>query len=66
MGGIMGVDFYDGSGRVGTPGQSRLVELSDAWKPVVVAFVLTGAPPSAPMTPAQTATWLSANPPPFT
>lgn len=66
VGGMLGVDFYDGSGRVGTPGQSRMVQLSDVWKPIVAAFVLTGAPPSVPMTPAQIGAWLPANPPPFT
>ena len=61
----LGVDFYDASGRVGTPGQSRLVQITPTWKPVVVAFVLTGLPPAVPQTPAVTATWLAANPPPF-
>ena len=65
VGAMHGIDFYDNSGRVGTPGQSRLVKLDATWKPIVVAFVLTALPPSQPMTPAQVGTWLSANPPPF-
>jgi hypothetical protein len=65
IGAMLGVDFYDLTGRLGTPGQSRLVELETSWKPIVIAVVLTGLPPSVPQTPAVTSTWLVANPPPF-
>lgn len=65
IGAMHGVDFFDGSGRVGTPGQSRLIELDANWRPVLTAYVLQGPPPSQPMTPADTATWLVNNPPPF-
>ena len=65
VGAMLGVDFYDGGGRLGTPGQSRLVQLGTTWKPIVCAFVLTGLPPAVPQTPAVTGAWLAANPPPF-
>jgi hypothetical protein len=67
MGGMIGVDFYDGSGRTGTPGQARLVEFTTEWKPVVMAFVLDPATsgPRQPYSPSAAGTWLTANPPPF-
>jgi hypothetical protein len=65
IGAMLGVDFYDQQGRLGTPGQSRLVQLETTWKPIVLGVVLTGLPPSVPQTPSVTATWLVANPPPF-
>jgi hypothetical protein len=68
LGAMLGVDFFDSGGRVGTPGQSRLVQLSDVWKPIVMAFALDPAAsnPRQPFSPAAMGAWLSANPPPFT
>jgi hypothetical protein len=67
IGGMLGLDFYDSGGRVGTPGQSRLVQLTTDWKPIVMAFVLDPATsgPRQPFNPADTGSWLTANPPPF-
>lgn len=67
MGALMGVDFYDSSGRVGTPGQGRLIQLTETWKPCVVAYVFNPATssPRQPYSPSAVGTWLTANPPPF-
>lgn len=64
IGAINGVDFYNDAGRLGTPGQSRLVRLTTTWKPIVQAYVMH-ASGTRMMTAAETHAWLSANPPPF-
>jgi hypothetical protein len=64
IGAINGIDFYNDGGRLGTPGQSRLVRLTTAWKPIVQAYVMHDSG-TRMMTAAETHAWLSANPPPF-
>lgn len=67
LGGMYGCDFFDATGRLGTPGQGRLIEFTTEWKPVVTAYVLDPATsaPRQTYSAAATGTWLSANPPPF-
>ncbi len=65
VGGMLGVDFYGPSGRLGNPGWSRIVQLDGNWKPVVMAFALDPNNPNQPMSPSALGAWLAANPPPF-
>lgn len=65
LGALMGIDFYGPDGRRGNPGWSRLVQLDENWRPVVMAFALDPANPTQPMSPSALGAWLSANPPPF-
>ncbi len=66
LGGLLGIDFYNDTGRLGNPGWSRLQAFDTNWRPIVMAFALRSDVANTPMSPSALATWLSANPPPFT
>ncbi len=71
IGALMGLDCYGDPvqfppyGRVGNPGWGRLRKLTTDWKPIVMAFVRNPNDLRYPMSRAQIAAWLPANPPPF-